>query len=409
MQTGERPDLAVLHDAYCLTAFEDRRFRHAQLWQMLGTLADEAPGLEREEIGRSVEGRPLYAVRFGTGPIRVLMWSQMHGDEPSHTMAIADLFAYWAREPEDPRVQKLRDGLTIVAVPMLNPDGAERFLRHNAQGLDLNEDARAWRSPEMRAMRDLAIRFRPDFGFNLHDQDVRTRVGKSDRLTALALLACPIDEVNGDNEARLRAKRLCGIIREAVEPLVGDHVSRYSETYEPRGIGEWMQNAGVSTVLLESGSWPGDREKQVLRTMSFVAILGALEAIADGRVEGAPLERYASLVENDRNVFDVLLKGATICVEGIEPYRADIGIDFRVPLDAEDGTISEIGDLSDALGRRVLDAGDLFLFPKPDALDDGDGPPRLRPGCAASFTLRRSLDGDTPVAYDVSRGWIEER
>ena len=61
-------------------------------------LVDEAEGLRRDEIGRSAEGRPLYAVTFGQGPATVLLWSQMHGDEPSHTMGLADLFAFFARE-----------------------------------------------------------------------------------------------------------------------------------------------------------------------------------------------------------------------------------------------------------------------------------------------------------------------
>jgi hypothetical protein len=80
-----------LHEAYCLDALRERRFTHAELWGILGRLVDESPVLERQGIGLSAEGRPLYAVRFGSGPQRVLAWSQMHGDEPTHTLALADL------------------------------------------------------------------------------------------------------------------------------------------------------------------------------------------------------------------------------------------------------------------------------------------------------------------------------
>ena len=185
------PERDLLHEAYCLPALTRRTFTHDELWGLFGAVVDEAGGLSRDEIGRSAEGRPLYAIRFGHGPVRVLLFSQMHGDEPSHTMGLADLFSYFAREPDDERVRLIAEGLTVVAVPMLNPDGAERFVRTNAQGMDINRDARAWATPELRALRDLHEQLRPDFVLNLHDQDVHKRVGKSDRMTALALLATP--------------------------------------------------------------------------------------------------------------------------------------------------------------------------------------------------------------------------
>ncbi|NIQ56614.1 MAG: peptidase M14, partial [Gemmatimonadetes bacterium] len=53
-----------------------------------------------------MEGRPIYAVRFGHGPMRVLLWSQMHGDEPTATMAIADIFTFLAAS-SDPLVERL--------------------------------------------------------------------------------------------------------------------------------------------------------------------------------------------------------------------------------------------------------------------------------------------------------------
>ena len=45
----------------------------------------------REEIGRSLEGRAIEHVWFGTGATHVLLWSQMHGDEPTATCALLDV------------------------------------------------------------------------------------------------------------------------------------------------------------------------------------------------------------------------------------------------------------------------------------------------------------------------------
>lgn len=49
----------------------------------------------------------------------------------------------------------LRKGTTLHFLPVMNPDGAARFQRRNAQGIDVNRDARALASPEARALHAL--------------------------------------------------------------------------------------------------------------------------------------------------------------------------------------------------------------------------------------------------------------
>jgi hypothetical protein len=402
MQTIEDPELGLLHEAYCFPTFQSRKVKHAELWELLGSLIDEAGNLSRDEIGRSAEGRPLYAVRFGRGATRVLLWSQMHGDEPSHTLGLADFFAYVAREPDDERVRLLAEQLTVVAVPMLNPDGAERFLRTNAQGVDVNRDARAWTTPELRALRDLHANFRPEFVLNLHDQDVRKRVGKSERLTAFALLATPGSPEMEDDEQRMRGKRLCAAIVRAVQPLVGDRVARFPDEYHPDGSGEFTQRSGSVSVLLECGFWPDDPEKQFLRKVSFVSLLGAFEALARGSLDETP-DAYESLEENDTKVFDTLIRGGTVVVPGLEPFRADVAADFAAPLDLRDGTTSGIGDLAEYTARVVVDAEGLFVHPEPDALGEGGG---LREGRPASFTVRRGVEPESEVVAVIRGGVV---
>ena len=60
---------------------------------------------------------------------------------------------------------------------MLNPDGAERGARRNAQGIDVNRDALNLATPEGRLLKAVRDRHQPILGFNLHDQDRRTTVG----------------------------------------------------------------------------------------------------------------------------------------------------------------------------------------------------------------------------------------
>ena len=78
-----------------------------------------------DEAGRSYANREIYQIEFGQGPLKIFMWSQMHGDEPTATSALVDMFAFLQKNTGKDWVKKIEDTLTIRAVPMLNPDGAE--------------------------------------------------------------------------------------------------------------------------------------------------------------------------------------------------------------------------------------------------------------------------------------------
>ena len=279
-----------------VTSLARRSLDHQRLWATLGPMIDSTADLHREEIGRSVQRRPIYSVRFGDGPIRVLLWSQMHGDEPTATLALVDLLRYLTEDRHTPLVERLRERLTVVAIPMLNPDGAERFSRENASGIDVNRDARRQASPEARALAAAHARWSPQFGFNLHDQDLR--VGEGGRVVAISLLAPRQDYRAPDNETRIRAKRLAAIMRIAADSLVEGRVTRYDEDHNPHAFGDAMQSWGTSTVLVETGAWRNDSEKAYLREVNFALLLTALDAIATGSYARADPEDYESLVES---------------------------------------------------------------------------------------------------------------
>jgi hypothetical protein len=287
---------AELHRAADLGA---RSLTHATLWKHVGPFVDGAAGMHRREIGRSVEGRPLYAVDIGGGPIRVMLWSQMHGDEPTATLALADLIGYIAENPADPVVRRISESLTVAAILMLNPDGAERGRRENSRGIDLNRDARRQASPEARALAQAHAQFSPHFGFNLHDQTLRT--GEDGRAVAISLLAPPHDQQHSELPTRTRAKRLAAVVRMAADSLVDGRVTRYEEPYNAQAFGDAMQSWGTSTVLIETGAWEQDAGKEYLRRVNFALLLVALDAIATGSFEYADLGIYESLPSNRTN------------------------------------------------------------------------------------------------------------
>ena len=99
---------------------------HGRLLVYLDEAIKRGDGLfKMEQIGQSVEGRSINHVWFGDGPMHVLLWSQMHGDEPTATAALLDILrARSAATRRDPCSRPLLRALTIHFVPMLNPDGA---------------------------------------------------------------------------------------------------------------------------------------------------------------------------------------------------------------------------------------------------------------------------------------------
>lgn len=400
-------ELDALHPEVRAAGLEDRTFSPEEYWDAVLPILEGAEGFRIEEIGASAEGRPLRHVAWGEGPTAVLLWSQMHGDESTASMALADIFRFLGTHSDHALAGLLRERTTLHFLPVMNPDGAARFQRRNAQGIDLNRDARALATPEGQALKELRDRLEPAFGFNLHDQAVGTRVGRSDRGTAIALLAPPFDEDRGVNPVRQRAKEVAAVIRTALEPHVADHIARWDDTFNPRAFGDLMTAWGVSTILIESGGWEGDPQKQFLRKLNFIAILTALEAIADGSHEGIPVALYSSLPENGRRVGDLLLLGATVAVPGLPEVRADVLVNFDHPLAELGGRVAEVGDLAETQARDTVMVDGLYLVALEESVqrDRELGGVQIALGTPAHFLLARDPEG-ADVVWEL-RGDID--
>ena len=401
-------DIDSLYDADLRVAgLDDRTFSAEHWWSVATPLLERKRGFRVEEIGRSVEDRPLRHVRWGTGRTSVLLWSQMHGDESTASMALADLFRFLGEHPDDPRVQTLRANTTLHFFPIVNPDGAARFQRRNVQGIDLNRDARRLATPEARTLKALFDQVEPTYGFNLHDQRVGYRAGDSDRGTAIALLSPPYNHAADVNDVRTRAIEVAGVIRTALEPYLAGHIARWDETFDPRAFGDLTTQWGASTVLIEAGGIEGDVQKQRLRKLYFLGLVAALDSIATGSHAGVPHALYRELPENGDVWPDLLVRGGTLSLPGQPPTRADVLVNFRNPLTETDGAVADVGDLGTRKARRSIDARGLFIVPLPgregertviEANDEGDNdeprsPLPLTPGASARFVLSRDPQG----------------
>jgi hypothetical protein len=358
-----------LYDSYSEyrePAFKQHRFSHTDMEPVI-LRWKSTDFYEIKEAGKSLEKRPIYLISAGKGPTQVLLWSQMHGDESTATMALFDVLNYLYKNREQKHVQDLLASCTIHFVPMLNPDGAERFRRRNAQQIDINRDALRLQTPEGRLLKHLRDSLQADFGFNLHDQSRYYNVEGTNKTATLSFLAPAYNFKKEVNPVRKRAMQLIVTINEEIQKYAPGRVGKYSDEFEPRAFGDNIQKWGTSTILIESGGYPEDPEKQTIRKLNFIAIIKALEAIASGEYEQFSTEDYSQIPDNDRQLVGLKITGVTHDVMGID-YITDIGmVHQHVGNDSPLGyylvaEIEDVGDLSTYYGYEEFDASGMKLL-----------------------------------------------
>lgn len=358
-----------LYDKYNLyreTSIKDRRFKHADIVPLVQKL--KAP-FRTQKAGKSMEGRDIYQVQIGNGPVQVLLWSQMHGDEASATMAIMDIFNFMTRDDQfNPLRERLMKELTLTFIPLLNPDGAERFKRRNAIDIDLNRDAARLQTPEAQLLKRVRDELKADWGFNLHDQNRYYSAGKGKTAT-FSFLAPAYNYAKDVNEVRGNAMHLIGVMNNILQAYIPGQVGRYSDSFEPRAFGDNIQKWGTSTILIECGGLAEDPDKQEIRRLHFAMLLAALDAIATQTYKSVGMDVYESIPFNGSNeFFDLLVREVEIDFKG-EYYTVDIG--FRKDELSYNGNrdyyyraqIADIGDLSIFHAYESVDARGMQAFP----------------------------------------------
>ncbi len=370
-------DLAQIWDAEHVSPPLPPLLEHDEVERRLQAVAQADPSrIFFERVGSSLEGRSINMVSLGTGPFRVLLWSQMHGDEPTATAALFDLFEYFQRHRTDPAVQRILSTLTLYVIPMLNPDGAERFQRRNSQGIDINRDALSLQTPEGQLLKSVRDRLNPRVGFNLHNQGWNTSVGDPPKPASISLLSVAYDKPRSENAGRKLTKKLCAVIRDSLEPFASGQVGRYDEEFEVRAFGDNLTLWGTPVVLIETGGFPSSDPDPSLVRLNFIGIVSALDALATGAVEKADPKRYESLPMNETKLFYILVRDATILSgTGVRPFTADIGISANRRVRTIDGkrqivmqaNINDLGDLRTYGAIRTIDAHGLIAAPLWDA------------------------------------------
>ena len=356
------------YDDYKENSLAQRRIKYEDIHPLIKEISG-TPGFQVQKVGESIEGRDLNLISIGSGKINVLLWSQMHGDESTATMALFDVFNFLKDDSFRKEKEKLLREVTLHFLPMLNPDGAQVFQRRNALGIDINRDALQLQSPEGKVLKRIRDSLEADFGFNLHDQSKYYNTSGSGNPAAISFLAPAFDKEKSINKVRENAMKVILIMNRMLQDNIPGFVGRYNDEFEPRAFGDNIQKWGTSAILIESGGFPEDPEKQEIRKMNFLAILSGLFAIADGSYEGELVKDYEKIPQNDSKMFDLKLTGLTYKLLE-KTFIIDFGINH---LEVQDktapngffikGTIADQGDLSTGFGYTTKDLSGYFMEP----------------------------------------------
>lgn len=271
---------------------------------------------------QSVLGRPIRAFVRGRGGIRVLIWTQMHGDESASTFAVIDFL----HDLQKSTKERFWDSITLCIVPILNPDGAAAYTRHNALGVDLNRDARHLTCPESSFLVSLASEFKPHWAFNMHDQRTIFAAGETNIPATLALLAPSVSkEYTGSVMHRKRAIALIGSAVLKLPKPFTPNISRFDDTFYPLAMGDFFQEQEIATILVEVGG--GEHIlRHSGRSLAARFLKEALSVILDpdAQVWHSAPGTYESLPPNINRLRDIIFTNANI-----DHHQVDVAVQLR--------------------------------------------------------------------------------
>jgi len=353
------------YEQFIEKTFSVKRIKHADVISLINKLKKRSL-FKIRHLGYSIEKREINLISIGKGKTNILCWSQMHGNESTATMALFDIFNFFSDSDHPDFKNYILNNLSIHFIPMLNPDGAEKFIRENAINIDLNRDALRLISPESQILKDIIFELKPLIGFNLHDQKIYHCAGYTSNPATLSFLAPAFNFEKDIDDTRKKAMQLIGCLTETLNKYIPSSFAKYDDEFEPRAFGDNIMKWGTGTVLIESGGHKNDPEKQFVRKLNYITLLSSFYYLASGKYEKISLKIYNEIPVNRERLFDLKIKNVLLKKEG-NKYLVDIGInrsEIYKPNSYKSfykGTIENIGDLSTFYGYEEFDAWGLTI------------------------------------------------
>ena len=263
-------------------------------------------------LGYSVENRPILVSSFGSGKRKVLLWSQMHGNESTTTRALIKLFSELTLKKSS-----LLDNLSIKVIYQLNPDGSNSYSRLNANGVDLNRDAIRRSQPESKLLISLFNVFKPHFCINLHDQRSIYAAGNTNLTALISFLAPSFDKSKSINEVRKNAMAMIGNIYKKIKPEKNWSIGRYNDDFNINCFGDFFMSQNTPTILIEAGHDPNDFGRNLVVDEIYKSLLIFLTLFAKGNQTNSNINTYLSIPENHNHLRDIEITKIR-CLEGFK-------------------------------------------------------------------------------------------
>lgn len=294
----------------------ERLHSYTELVKELRQIEQQARGrVSVSTIGQSNEGRDIFLARVGRGPTKILYITQQHGDEPLGTEAALQLLR---RLGAGGAWDAVLDRVTLLVVPRVNPDGAERDQRENhdpdcsgafcnpGQGFDINR----WHDPavppatnpvpEAAAIQRAFAEHRPSFVVDYHHQG--SYVSADGDLITTSIFWPNTAGVPA--AAVAFSRQICVTIYDTLNHYGFAEVSQYPGTL-PRGI---ARNAyglqGAGSVLVELRGGIGQKSAGMLIRTAYIIMASLLEAAAEGTLDDADPARADLIPLRGRSVND---------------------------------------------------------------------------------------------------------
>ncbi len=306
-------------------------------------------------IGRSVNNLPIYGIKIGNGKKKILMWSQMHGNESTTTKALFDALNTIKSKP----FKNILNSCTLYIIPILNPDGALAYTRLNANAKDLNRDAQNLTQPESHVLKETFSTFQPDFCLNLHGQRTIFSVGQTNKPATVSFLAPAQDKECTITNNRKRAMELIAIMNKELQQIVPNQIGIYDDAFNINCVGDTFQTYNVPTVLFEAGHINQDYNREEVRQYIYIALMSLIDYVSDNDVLGDRYLPYLNIPENGKQFYDIIIRNAALS-DAKEKSITDIAIQFEETL--LNNTIDfipkvhQINGLNTFYGHREIDA-----------------------------------------------------